>query len=497
MKAKRELGESNVIYADKLIKKDKLLSNILLFLRENSTQVYLAGGFLRDKLLGRKGKDIDLVIEGKIDKFGKELAGALEGSFFILGENQVARIAIKDKGQRKIDICVIEDSIEDDLKRRDFTVNSLAIDAKKLSAGSEFVRIIDVTGGLQDLKNKKISAMSSKTFKEDPLRILRAIRLSVELGFNIDPKTCSYLKESAPLVAGVSAERLQRELYAIFALTYSHEAIKLLDEMGIIGFILPEIEKMKGIAQNDYHHLDVWNHTLLALENLEAIVANLKEIFPDEHGQISEHLSRFLQEEFNRMVPLKLAVLLHDIGKPRTKLVDPSGIVHFYNHSEVGAKMTEKICKRLKASNEITKIVVKLVAEHMRPGFLSKKGGSIDRAIRRFLRVGGEETVEILLLSLADRRATLGPLSTEKSINRHENFIKKVMKDYFSTIEQPIEPLVDGYDLMKKLNIKPGKIIGELLEEIVEVQAEGRISTKEEALSFAEKYFEDYSKEKK
>ncbi len=486
-----------------LLVDDELLSRILQYIRGNSVEVYLVGGYIRDKILGRARKDVDLVVAGDIEKYGRELADTLGGSFFLLGDKEVARIAVENKGLRKIDVCPLQGRIEDNLKLRDFTVNSLAVDAKELAKRTVSVPIMDVTGGLRDLKDKKISAISSEIFKKDPLRVIRAVRFSVELGFDIEFKTVSCLKKSARLINDVSVERCQQELFLIFSLPDSYRAIELLDELGVIELILPEVKEIKGVTQNDYHHLDVWNHTLLALKNLEMILANLKETFPDEGEQIFKHLNQSFQGEFTRIVPLKFAALLHDVGKPRTRSVDSTGMaqpctrVHFYHHSEVGSKMAKEICRRLKISKDGAKIVSKLTAEHMKVGYLSKEERLTDKAIRRFLKDCGDETIEILLLSLADRRATLGSLSTMESLNRHENFIKKVMKIYLSVVENPQPPLVTGYDLTKGLNLEPGELIGELLEEIKEARAEGIVSTKKEALGFAEKYLEDYSKENK
>ncbi|MDO8886016.1 HD domain-containing protein [Candidatus Oleimmundimicrobium sp.] len=473
---------------------DELLLRVLEFVKDNPNQAYLVGGYIRDKVLGRTGNDIDLVVVGDVEKYCRKLVDVLGGSFFLLGNKGVARIVVKNEELRKIDVCSMQGKIEDNLKQRDFTVNSLAVDAKKLAEETMPIQVIDIFEGLRDIKNKNISAVCPEAFKEDPLRILRAVRLSVELGFNIELKTVSFLKESVNLIKNVSAERLQRELFLIFALPHFYKAIELLGKLDIIKFVLPEVEEMKGVTQNNYHHLDVWGHTLLTLKNLEEILANLKKIFPSEHEKILSHINQPFQGEFNRVVPLKFAVLLHDVGKPKTKSVNSSETVCFYHHSEISFKIANGICKRLKISKEGTKIVGKLIAEHMRPGFLSKEKGSSDKAIRRFLRDAGDETVEILLLSLADRGATLGPLSTKESLNRHEDFVKNIMKIYFSTIEKPILPLLTGHDLIKELNLEPGKLIGRLLEEIEEARAEGKISTKEEALVFAEKYIEDYTK---
>jgi len=492
------MDDTGKIGLDFFPKRDELFLKIIQFIKSKPERVYLVGGYLRDRILEREGGDIDLAVAGDVGKYGRELADTLGGSFFLLGgKQQVARIVVKDGGQRKIDICALRGGIEDDLRLRDFTINALAVDAENLAEGLTPVQIIDVTGGLRDLKNRKISVVSSEALKDDPLRVLRAVRLSIELDFDIEPKTFSLLKGFANLIKNISSERVQQELYLTFSLSGSCEAIKSLDELNVIELIIPEFKEMKGVAQNDYHHLDVWNHTLLALKNLDEILTNLKKIFPDERGKILHHLNQPFQGGFNRVVPLKFATLLHDIGKPRTKSIDSSGIIHFYNHSEVGAGLAKNICKRLKISKEGVMIVGKLVAEHMRIGYLSKEENLTDRAMRRFLRDCGKETVEVLLLSLADRRATLGPLSPPESLNRHESFIKKVMKAHLSAVEKPKPHLVTGYDLMKELNLKPGKFIGRLLEEIEEVQAEGKISTKKEALSFAKNYFEDYIKDKK
>lgn len=465
----------------------QLLRKIAELAQEKEIEVYLAGGFIRDKILGKTAYDIDFVLEGDALAFSRYVAQKLNGHYVLLKENfGQARVILKDKSfQLDFSKCR-GSSIYFDVSKRDFTVNSLVckLDENEIN----FCRIIDVYGGINHLKKKLLREVSPYIIQDDPIRILRAVRLCATHRLSMSASLKNLIKKQAFLIKKTSVERIRDELFRIFLVSDSYIFIELLDNLNVLKFIIPEIEGMKGVDQSGYHHLDVWKHSLESLKQLEKIIKSKDSMFPKFKGNIKKYLESYVVKGRTREQLLKLAILLHDIAKPTTRQEHSDGKITFYYHDILGSKVAVKICQRLKLSRKETKIVQLFIAFHLRPGFFCDGKNITMRAMNRLFRSSNEEITGVLLLSLADRFAARGRKVTSDIIYQHKRAVLKLFNSYFNEfLEIKPKKLINGHDILKTFNLKPGPLIGKILKGVEEAQFAGEISAKEEALEYAKK----------
>jgi putative nucleotidyltransferase with HDIG domain len=465
-----------------LIKQDRyILRSILKFSRNRNIQLYIVGGFLRDIILGREraNPDIDFALKKNAIGFARRLAKRLKSGFVILDrENGCARLVKRLKGKvYTLDFTDFRGrNLVQDLGKRDFTINTLAVELGAFLESADY-QLIDPYEGLKDLKSRIIRIIEPGAYDGDPLRILRAFSLSCTLNFKIEPRTLSLARKKKSKLSGVSFERIRDELFKILASSRSYESSVELDRCKIMEIIFPEIKAMRKLAQGPYHHLDVWQHTLETLRQLEKIIKNLNHN-PDIRG----YLDREISSGRHRRELVKLGGLMHDIGKPGTLRIE-EGKIKFHGHERLGADMLEEISQRLKLSNSEIAVLKKMILLHLRPGYLADNPVLTPRAKFRFFRDAGEEAVSVLLISLADQRATKGSLTTPESRRRHERVVRRLIKEYFQK-KKEIKParLINGNDLIKRFKLEPSPLIGRMLSEVEEAQAIGKVRTKKEAL---------------
>ncbi len=466
-----------------------IIESVLKIARQRRKKLYLVGGYLRDIFLGR-GKDnpdIDFCLKGGAINFGRQVARELRCGFVILDKTHGCSRVVKRYNDKTYTLDFTDfrgKDLEDDLLHRDFTINAMAIELEGLllTEGLEGL-IIDPYKGRQDLKLKTIRLVNKKAFDEDPLRVLRAFSLAIIFDFKIDKEALALARLKANKLSGVSPERIRDELFKIFQRPNSFEFLQLLDKLKILKIIMPEIEVMRGVKQGPYHHLNVWQHTLETVRQLENALKELK-----NSRQLQDYLDEVISSGRCRRALIKLGALLHDIGKPAA-LRRENGKTIFHGHERIGANISKDICERLKLSNDETETLGRIVLWHLRPGYLADNEEVTPRAIFRYFRDTQREGASVLLLSLADQRATKGPLTTRDSRVRHEKVVFGLLKEYFRKQKEKTLPrLVTGDDLIKKLKLQPSPLIGKILREIEELQAIGKIKTKKEALQIAKKF---------
>ena len=463
----------------------KLLNSLA---NKRKAKIYLVGGYLRDLILKRKNKDLDFVFTGELTDFVKEFAKEINGTFFLLNDRYQTNRVINKKDGLTYDFTRMRGrSIEEDLKKRDFTINALALDLEK----PLLLKVIDPGKGKEDIQKRVIRVVSERAFSDDPLRLLRSIRFRALLNFRIERKTEKLIIQKAPQLKKVSGERIREELFGILALEESHRFIRELDELKLLTQIIPEIEALRKTDQEGFQHLDVWKHSLETLEHTEKILQDLKRLFPKFYRKISKHLKEEVADKQPRITLLKLATLFHDLGKPQTQAITPEGRMRFIGHEEKGVEMAEEIGKRLRLSRKAIETVKREILHHMRPGNLSEVPKLTNRAIFRFFRDCKEEGVETLILSYGDRLAACGPLATPRMIKRHREVVEEMLGDYYER-KSIIKPkrLVNGNEIMKRFNLSPGPKIGKILEALSEAQAEGKIKVKKEAFEFIKRALE-------
>ncbi len=474
------------------------------------------GGLLRDLLLGRETKDLDLVPEQDTEEFARSFASEVGGSFVLLDEkNRIYRVVKQKISEKKgkeifnLDFSQMRGKkIEDDLLLRDFTVDAMAVRLDWIEGNLRILKrvkrlsklVVDPSGGMLDLKKKVIRKVSPRIFDDDPLRLLRGYRLAATLGFAIDRETENEIREKVDLVKGAARERVRDELFKILSTPQSYRYIRRLQRVGLLTTIVPEIEVMREKPENYYHREGLWGHTLETLKSLEEILSSLVKLFPGMSRKLIAHLDEKISGEVERRTLLKWATIFHDIGKPKTVRRD-DGRVRFFGHEEAGASLVVEIMERLRFSNKAIKVVDRIVENHMRPGNLSEVSQLTDRAIHRFFRDLSEEGVDTLLLSLADRysyRKILpergrepGSEISRKSIKKHEKTVRKMLSRYYYHKERILpKPLIRGDEIMKSFNLPQGPLIGKLLTKVGEAQAGGKLKSREETLQFLKNILE-------
>lgn len=494
-----------------------LLAEVRNFLAKQSIQSYVVGGFVRDVLLGRDTADIDIAMEADAVTIAPQIAAALNGKHVLLDEvNRISRVVLTNeeapsaKGQWELDLSTVKGSIEQDLARRDFTIDAMAVDLGKMANQHHLPTLphldkrkevppkpsilIDPFGGWNDLHQRVIKAVTETAFTSDAVRLLRAARLAAELGFTIDAETESLIQHHSHLITSVAGERIREELLRLLAATRAEQPLLHLDQLGLLTAIIPELDGTKGVEQPKEHYWNVFNHSLKTVDAIEFLLrqgtwehADNKEVLAATpwSDELSEHFDLGVSGSSTRRSLLKLAALLHDIAKPQTKAIDANGRMRFLGHAEDGAAIVAGILERLRFATKEVKLVEIVVRYHLRPGQMSHDELPSRRAIYRYFRDTGEAGIDILFMSLADHLATRGPSLNLDHWREHAHMVEYVLSQRFEE-ESVVSPpkLIDGHDLINIFGINPGPRIGELLETVHETQASGELTTREEALSY-------------
>ena len=359
------------------------------------------------------------------------------------------------------------------------------------------LNLIDPLHGLADLAAHRLKAVNAEVFRRDPLRMLRAVRLMMRYGLEIDRWTEELIIRDAALLTQVAAERVHDELYTLLGPAGATERLRFLDEHGLFTVIFPEFVVARAMRQPGPHHWDVLEHSLESVGALER-VARMVEQDSESTGREDDlaEIRVLLREAetqgifaFERLKApgMKMAALLHDIGKTVTYSEDEDGGIHFYNHPQAGVPLVEQVMRRLCASTQDRRLAQLVSAHHMRPGQLGQDGPVTPRAIRRYFVDLGPTGIYVALFSLADHLATLGPQPVTNSWERHLGVVRLLLTSYIRERERILPPrLISPEELMRRLNLEPGPLVGQLLDLIAEAQAEGTIHSKEEALWLAE-----------
>lgn len=392
--------------------------------------------------------------------------------------------------------------MEADLKARDFTVNAMALEERG--------RLIDPLGGADDLKAECIRATVEDVFRCDPVRLLRAPRMEAELRFRIEPETKAWIRRDAPLLRRPAAERVRDEVLRGLAVSNSAVFVRRLDELELLEPVVPELGLLKGVALSPPHRFDVWRHTLMVMDVLEHVLATLvgdgvasgsaalSDVPVGAWGDLTRSLGQYARDIRDHMsaevcaccdrtLLLKIAALFHDVGKSETTSEDDDGIIRFFDHEVVGARMAAARLRKLRLGGIAVQRVRTVVRNHLRPGQLAREKQVTRRAIYRFYRDTGDAGVDVVLLYLADHLGTYGPKLREERWSRRLEVAQLLLHQYFEGQGETVNPElpVDGHDLMRELELESGPEIGRLLELLSEAVAAGEVKTRDEALALA------------
>lgn len=447
------------------ISKYGILNIIGAIADENNIKAYAVGGFVRDIILTRKIDDIDIVCLGKGIFLAEKVAKHLHVNNFAIyarfgtamfkyNNLQIefvgARKESYDKNSRKP--IVEEGTFEDDQLRRDFTINTLAIALNK----DNFGELINYLHGLEDLQNKiiKTPIAPRKTFSDDPLRMLRAIRFATQLNFTIDINTFEAIKEQKDRIKIISQERIRDEINKILLSPRPSVGFKLLSETGLLALIMPLIENLKGKLQiGRFSHKDIFVHTLQVVDN------------------VSQH---------SENIYLRWTALLHDIAKPQTKKFNSTLGFSFHGHEEIGARMVNKIFSNFKLPKDKVKYVEKLIRLHLRPITIAQDVVS-DSGVRRLAFESGEDFNDLMRLCRADITSH-NPQKINEYLNNFDKVEKKVDEIIKKDFIRNLQPVITGEMIMKEFKLPPGPKVGKIKQLLKNAILNGEVENEYEKL---------------
>lgn len=483
-------------------------------------RVFWVGGTVRDLLLGRRPPDADVAVQvteaarwaDVVTDFQRMVSARGDSVVVLQAEKHTYRwvlqegrgetcLASTSEPHRWVDVVFFEGSIEDELARRDFTINAMAIEwtDRVMGHGSWLMEgagapqklspdepVIDPWGGRSDLERGILRVVRPENLWDDPIRIVRAYRLAAQLGFEVDPGTRQYLALELPALTTVPGERLHVEILKWLMAPHADVWIQAADEDGLWEALFPDVGPMKGCEQGGYHHKDVWGHTL---EVVQAVGPVLETIGSDDRLRDLFRQAREVPFAigFPRYPFLKLAALFHDVGKPYVRSVRRPGVYAFIGHAEAGARIVDGLLERLRLSHPARNWVRWLVRYHMVPLAAWKAMGP-ERAAAYLLRRFGPEAVWLAVLAAADQFGKAGP---RMEARRRDEFVvlarQVAERVLWGSPEAWTFPL-RGADLVEVLGLTPGPALGRLLERLRRDWERGRFHTREEGLAYARRW---------
>lgn len=460
------------ILTDK-IKNDDILNNLASFF---PNKIYLVGGAVRDGLMGKLSLDRDLIVADEdAREFSLKVAEFFNGVFIPLDEeNKIYRIVFQDK-QNYLDITnPIGGSLENDIMRRDLTINAIAAD----------IRTGDIPECcqpfLEDFRAKIIKGIRNDNFIDDPLRLLRVFRFYAVLGFEIAPELLEFVKEHDGMIAKPAKERVEYELMKLFSGEFAHLALSKMDECGMLELLFPFVKELKQVPPNLHHHLNLFQHSIETVRQIDVLYQNAG-------YEVKEHIEKVDFGGFSRLAHLKLAAFMHDIGKFSTWTIEEdTGRHRFIKHEDVGAKMCVPILKSLSFSNKQIEYISYIIKKHMYPSAVVSSPDLSEKVMMRYVRKSEANAIDNILIAQADRLSARGPEITDDIVEENISALNKLLDFYLSVRDnlKPLPKLLDGNEVMQILNLKPSPKLGEILSALYEAQISGDILSKDDAINF-------------
>ena len=439
---------------------------------------YIVGGSVRDLLLKRSPADYDIVVSGDADAYARFLGAKIGGHAVKIGKPGMAVIRmVADIGI--FDISAIQGtSIEEDLGKRDFTINAMAFEISSKN-------IIDIFGGTGDLTGKRIRMVSRNTFQQDPVRLIRAFRMAADLGFVIESETEVMIDKEAVNIKDTAGERVREEFLKVLRSPNSYAYLARMADTGLLFEIFPEMKVLRGFGQNKYHAHDVFEHTMKAYGYLEDILNSPEALLPEAAASIKDSVRR------KRSGLLKCAMLFHDIGKPSAHTIDEKGAVHFYDHNHKGAAIAERIGLRLRFSNKERSYLESIIRSHNQPLylFLANQNGTLTRkGLTRFFIRSGDRTPDVLLHSIADGKGKRSAVHDAAFVQFINTLFGRYYRDYIPRTTRPA--LLTGHDLIESFGLSPSPLFKAILTAVEEDRLAGKIVSKEAAHALAKRIIE-------
>ena len=462
-----------------LLPSDPLLHEVCLALSAREEPVYLVGGYVRDWLLNKTSHDLDFAVEGPAIPVARHIADVFRGAFVLLDqEHDTARAILKRRGRTySIDLARTRGAgIVDDLAARDFTVNAMAVNVRDLAAAHP--PLLDPTGGQDDLRAGRIRATSARTFQDDPLRLLRAVRQAATLGFAITAETEALIRRDAPLITRPSAERVRDELVQLVGSRDPQRQVREMDRLGLLAPTLPEVAALKGMClpqgANAYlHAVDTLGHLGAILDDIAGarrapLDTDLAQLVAGHRAALQAYCAAILSDTRNRTLTLRFTATLQHLD------------------AQVGPGQVATTLRRLRFSNAEIGLAQQIVANQHLPASLAARPPATPRSLYHFFEQLGDAGLGVLLLALASSQADprRDPAAWAGFCAMAQRLLAYHAQEWPRL--QAMPPLVNGADLMRALHLKAGPAIGQLLEAIREAQAVGEISSAAEALQLAQ-----------
>jgi putative nucleotidyltransferase with HDIG domain len=482
---------------------------------KHPSPVYLVGGAVRDAALGRPVGDVDLAAKDA-RLLAAAVARAFKGTLVTLDpDNSVYRLVLppaRGRGLKQIDVAeILGGSIQADLARRDFTANAVALEVTAdLKAAVPEGSFLDPRGGLKDLARGVLRVEDDKPFKDDPLRLLRAFRISAQTGLALEPATLELIRKHRRLARDPAGERVQAELLALLAVPGASAFLAAMDACGLLTALFEDLEPARRCAEDYYGPGGVMKHSLDVCARVDFVLTDFAKIYPDLGRAFETHLAARSSGGVPERAVIMLAALLHDVAKPETAKTI-GGRLRFFEHDTIGAERAAKILRDLRFSREHVDTVAEIVRQHLRPGHLASSAEPVtDKAVYRFFRDLGERAPSLLVVCWGDhasymaepklkrllsaacgaRSAAPSRLRTEdaRKTVRHLQLVSMLLRRFFDQDRAPVPArLLDGGEVMKALKIPPGPKVGDILERLREAQAEGKVKDRAQALAFVAK----------
>lgn len=449
-------------------------------------EVWVVGGAVRDAALEIEVEDLDLAVDGDPAPVAKAVTKALGGFSFELSAEYPTWRAADREGSWQVDVAAFRGpGVEDDLTRRDFTLGAIAV---RLGTWEG----LDPLGGLADLEQGRIRAAGPTAFSDDPLRLMRAARLAAQFGWQITPDTLSLGRASAGRSGEPAGERTLSELCRLVASRNPVAGLAAMEGLGLFDALLPEVGGMRGVVQGPNHHLDVYGHTVEVLEGVLRIESELDRFVGENAPAVAELLERPLADGVTRSTGLRLAALFHDCAKPSTR-TEHDGIISFRGHDRDGADSVLALFSRLKSSRRLAGYVADLTRNHLILGFMVPEQPLSRRQVYGYLTQTAPYSVDVTLLTVADRLAARGTSSIagQEMVAGHLELARDMVAEAVAFERGGVpKPLIRGDVLARELGIEAGPELGRLVDELAAARFAGEVGSAGEAVEHARRFLE-------
>ena len=449
---------------------------LLNLIRNNfSEEIYLVGGAVRDFAMDKTSLDRDLIVAGVDARdFALRIAEFFNAVFVPLDEvNRIYRVVLPDKINYFDITNPVEGSIDKDLARRDLAVNAVAVNLSTME-------IVDKFNGLNDILNKQLNSVSEKNFIDDPLRILRAFRFMSVLGFKMSDELMCIIKKHINLLNLPAVERINYELLKLFGGNFAYDTLLSLDNTGGLEVLFPFVSELKRVPPNTHHHLDLFYHSLETVRQIQLLYLNAEK-------EVQSHLEEVSFGAHPRLAFLKLAGFMHDIGKFSTwSIEEETGRHRFIKHDDAGAKLAVPFLKKMNFSNKQIDYLTSMIKNHMYPSQVISAPELNEKVMMRYVRKMEDNSIDVIILAMADRFSALGEAVTEDMVNQNISGLQNLMNFYISVKDslEPLPKLLTGNEIMSLLNIKPSPLLGKIITALHDAQLSGDVMTKEHAIDF-------------